>query len=108
VPGEVVGHALLLNEAEGGAGAVGGDGLGGGIFNGGPSPFGTPDLTLTGCLVSLNEADGGAGVTAGAGIGGGVFNLGTFSADAATIIAHNHASTSNDDLSRNVRAGVGG
>jgi hypothetical protein len=30
-------------------------------------------------------------------VGGGVYDLGAFSADVATIIAHNHAATSNDD-----------
>ena len=95
---------LLLNEAQGGAGAAGGNGgngQGGGIFNGGPSPFGTPDLTLLGCLVMLNEADGGpagAGGSAGQGLGGGVFNLGTFTFDGTTVIAQNHASTSGDNI----------
>jgi hypothetical protein len=95
---------VALNQATGGAGAAGGSGgsgLGGGIFNGGPSPFGTPDLTLLGCVVALNRADGGAagaGGSTGAGIGGGVFNLGTFTSDPATVIALNHASTSDDDI----------
>ncbi len=82
----------------GGAGAVGGGGAGqgGGIFNGGASPFGTPDLSLLGCLVSLNDAEGGAAGTGGS--AGGVFNLGTYSYDAATVIALNHASTSNDNI----------
>jgi hypothetical protein len=91
---------LLLNEAQGGAGVAGGDGgngLGGAIFNGGASPFGTPDLTLHRSLVLFNEA-GGAGANDGAGVGGGVYNLGAFAYDAATLIAHNHASTSNDDI----------
>ncbi|HEY7423312.1 MAG TPA: right-handed parallel beta-helix repeat-containing protein [Gemmataceae bacterium] len=96
--------ALLGNQATGGSGATGGnggDGQGGGIFNGGPSPFGTPNLTLLGCLVALNEADGGAagaGGSGGQGIGGGVYNLGTFLDDLATLIARNHASTSNDNI----------
>ena len=54
---------FLLNLAVGGAGPVGGDGgngLGGGVFNGGPSPFGASDLTLLRALVEFNEADGGA------------------------------------------------
>ena len=95
---------MVLNRAVGGAGAAGGDGGSGqgAIFNGGPfPPVSAPDLTLHGCLVALNEADGGAagaGGSAGAGIGGGVFNAGMFSADAATVIALNHASTSNDDV----------
>jgi hypothetical protein len=96
--------ALFLNQATGGAGAAGGNGgngLGGGIFNGGPSPFGTPDLSLLDCLVALNQADAGAagaGGSAGQGVGGGVYNLGTLSFDLATVIALNHASTSNNDI----------
>jgi hypothetical protein len=31
-------------------------------------------------------------------VGGGVYNLGTFLFDLATVIHHNHASTSNDDI----------
>jgi hypothetical protein len=31
-------------------------------------------------------------------VGGGVYKLGSFSFDAATVIKHNHASTSNDDI----------
>ena len=34
----------------------------------------------------------------GDGVGGGVSNLGTFTFDADTVITHNHASTSNDDI----------
>jgi hypothetical protein len=41
--------------------------------------------------------DGDNGGTDGQGVGGGVYNLGTFYFDAATLIAGNHASTSNDD-----------
>jgi hypothetical protein len=90
-----------LQPGAGAAGGSGGDGLGGGIFNGGASPFGTPDLSLHGCQVLFNEADGGTGGSGGsdgAGIGGGVFSPGTFAFDAMTLIAHNHASTSNDNL----------
>ena len=93
-----------LTAATGGAGATGGNGgngQGGGIFVDGASPFGTPDVALIGCTVEFNEADGGAagaGGSGGQGIGGGVYNLGTFSYDAATTIALNVASTSNDDI----------
>jgi hypothetical protein len=31
-------------------------------------------------------------------VGGGVYNLGTFDLDAVSLIADNHASTSNDDV----------
>ena len=37
-------------------------------------------------------------ISDGQGIGGGVYNLGTFTFDVTTVIAHNHASTSNDDI----------
>jgi hypothetical protein len=50
--------------------------------------------------VEHNAAEGGEGEGGGSdgqGIGGGVYNLGTFTFDAATVIRHNRASTSNDD-----------
>ena len=40
----------------------------------------------------------GSGGSDGNGVGGGVYNLGVFTADIATAIHHNHASTSNDDI----------
>jgi hypothetical protein len=90
----------------GGAGAAGGNGgagQGGGIFNDGPSPFGAPDLTLTHSLVEFNQADGGtagAGGSSGSGQGSGVYVTAgsTASKDQKTAIAHNHASTSDDDV----------
>ena len=57
-------------------------------------------VTLNASPIIGNEADGGMGGAGGAdgqGVGGGVYNLGTFVFDAATVIRHNHASTSNDD-----------
>jgi hypothetical protein len=77
------------------------NGLGGGVFNGGPSPVGTPSQTLDRGLVVFNRADCGAasaGGVAGLGVGGGVYVVpgGTVVAD-HTRIKHNHASTSNDD-----------
>jgi len=51
-------------------------------------------------LIDYNRAYGGEGEDGGSdgqGIGGGVYNLGTFTFDIATVIAHNKASTSNDD-----------
>jgi hypothetical protein len=63
--------------------------------------FGTPNLTLLGCLVALNEADGGSadvGGSDGSGIGGGVYSLGLFSYDDLTTIALNLAFTSNDNI----------
>jgi len=50
--------------------------------------------------ISYNQALGGLGDgdgMDGLGVGGNVYTLGTFLADAATVIRHNHASTSNDD-----------
>jgi hypothetical protein len=50
--------------------------------------------------IGYNQAGGGysdGGGTDGLGVGGGVYNLWTFLVDALTIIAHNHASDSNDD-----------
>jgi hypothetical protein len=94
---------LLLNEAIGGAGdgGNGGNGQGGGIFDGSPSPVGTPRLTLDHSLVALNRAEGGAG-TGGAGVGqgGGLYlaPAGVASTDPGTLIIANHASTSDDDV----------
>jgi hypothetical protein len=51
--------------------------------------------------ITANHANGGAadpGGSDGQGIGGGVYNLGAFTFDVATVIAFNHASTSNDDI----------
>ena len=92
--------------ATGGAGGVGGNGgngQGGGVFNGGPSPLGTPSLTLLRSLVALNRADGGAagdGGSAGLGQGGGLYLTpgGVASADPWTAIFANDASTSDDDV----------
>ena len=95
--------ARALNRAIGGAGdgGSGGDGQGGGIFNGGPSPVGTPSLTL-------ERAEGGAatgGGSPGQGLGGGVYLAlgGIASADLTAIFA-NDASTSDDDVFGILRA----
>ena len=56
---------------------------------------------VTGSTVTHNRAKGGEGDDGGSdgqGVGGGVYNDGTFAFDLATVIAHNHASTSNDDI----------
>ena len=48
----------------------------------------------------MSEALGGLGDsegTDGLGVGAGVYNLGTFLFDAATVLGHNYASTSDDD-----------
>jgi serine/threonine protein kinase len=89
---------LTSNEAsggEGGEGANGGDGQGGGIWVGG-------GVTVTDSASHITDnraigGEGGQGGTDGLGVGGGVYNLGTFLYDLATVIVHNHASTSNDD-----------
>jgi hypothetical protein len=101
----VTSSLLALNRAVGGAGGVGGtggSGLGGGIFNGGPHPVGTPSLTLQSSLIALNRADGGAagdGVSAGLGQGGGLYLTpgGGAYADLVFILA-NDASTSDDNV----------
>ena len=83
----------------GGAGANGGNGEGGGLFIG---P--TASATVTDSRIQHNIASGGApgiglGDTVGNGIGGGVYNdLGTFSDDLLTILAHNLATTSNNNI----------
>jgi len=84
------------DRAVGGEAENGGNGLGGGIYEDAHST-----LTLKGVTVEHNRAIGGEGDDGGndgQGIGGGVYNLGTFTYDATTVIKHNHASTSNDDI----------
>ena len=73
----------------------GGNGWGGGLYNGASST-----LTLTDATVQFNFAVGGSGRggSDGEGIGGGVYNLGRFAFDPTTVIKKNHASTSNDDI----------
>jgi hypothetical protein len=97
---------VSFNQAAGGAGGLGGNGgngQGGGVFNGGPSPEGAPSLALHHSKIVHNEAFAGVaglGGSDGQGVGGGVFIVsgGTVSADLVTRIAHNYASTSNDDI----------
>jgi hypothetical protein len=83
---------------EGGSGGNGGDGLGGGIYEDALSA-----LTLDGVRVEHNRALGGgagAGGSDGQGIGGGLYLApgGVACAEALTVIAHNHASTSDDEV----------
>jgi hypothetical protein len=100
----VANSAILLNRAYGGAGdgGDGGNGCGGGIFNGLPNEFGTPTLDLRGSLVALNGAAGGAsdGGADGHGQGGGMCLApgGIATADDATVVLFNHASTIGDDV----------
>lgn len=88
------GSTLTNNLALGGTGNMGGNGFGGGIYVAVDATVGLAGSTVTG-----NHANGGTGSggSDGQGIGGGVYNLGAFSFDFATIIANNHASTSNND-----------
>jgi hypothetical protein len=87
------------NVAQGGNGSAGagGNGLGGGVFTDAQAT-----LTLAESRITLNEADGGSGGggSDGQGVGGGVYVTpgGTASKDRVTVIAHNHASTSDDDV----------
>ncbi len=102
---------IALNRAIGGAGGGnGGNGLGGGIFNGGPSSVGTPSLTLLRSIVALNRAEGGAagsGGSAGLGQGGGLYLTpgGIACADLLTTIFGNDTSTSDDDVFGNLGGG---
>jgi hypothetical protein len=83
------------NQAIGGDGQNGGNGLGGGVYVGTGA-----SVSVIRSTISHNRADGGDGDDGGKdglGIGGGVYNLGTFTFDVATVIAHNKASTSNND-----------
>jgi hypothetical protein len=92
----------------GGAGGNGGNGFGGGLFNDGlsvaPKNAGTPaTLTVSGCTITDNDAAGGAAGAAGSagqGVGGGAYFAagGVVCLDVFTVIAHNHASTSGDDI----------
>jgi hypothetical protein len=79
----VADSTLTRNEADGDRG---GAGLGG-AYNDDASR-----LAMIASLLAQNRADGSQG------IGGGVYNLGMFAFDAATVIAHNYAFTSNDDI----------
>jgi hypothetical protein len=91
--GSTISDNLVIGGA-GSAGGNGGDGEGGGVFIGTGAT-----LTVTASTITGNHANGGSGgATDGQGIGGGVYNLGTFTSDAATVIAENHASTSNNDI----------
>jgi hypothetical protein len=80
-----------------GSSAVGGDGLGAGIF------VGSGTAMLQGVLVSSNQAQGGVdsqGNTTGNGLGGGVYVDPSASVTAymQTLIGGNQASKSNNDV----------
>jgi hypothetical protein len=83
---------------EGESGGNGGEGLGGGVYEDALST-----LTLKGARVKHNRAIGGEGDeggSAGLGIGGGLYLApgAVACADVLTVIAHNHATTSDDDV----------
>jgi hypothetical protein len=85
----------------GGAGASGGNGAGGGLFI---SSGGSAKVTASRLVHNRAQGgaggDGGDGGQAGNGFGGGVcYDVGSvFSDDAITVIKHNHASTTGDDV----------
>jgi hypothetical protein len=86
------------NRAVGGAGGSGGDGYGGSIYDDALS-----SLALRGAAVEHNLAiggDAGPGGSGGEGVGGGVYIVpgGIACGDEATVIAHNHTSTSDDEV----------
>jgi hypothetical protein len=99
VSDSTVEHNLAVGGA-GGLGDSGGDGQGGGIFEDGNA---LSTLTLTGDMIDRNLAIGGAaglGGSDGEGVGGGLYVTpgGVACADVLTVIAHNHATTSDDDV----------
>jgi hypothetical protein len=107
----VIDTPLEHNHAQGGEsgpGGNGGNGQGGGLFEDAarsapplPGPSVPSGLTLTGAIVRFNLALAGEAVDTGfdgTGIGGGVYHLGTYSADSATAIQKNQATTSNNDV----------
>jgi hypothetical protein len=83
---------LAHNQALGGSGGAGGNGLGGGLYI-----DDTSQTTLSGSRIVGNQATGGDG---GQGVGGGVYIVsgGQACKDLATLIVGNHASTSDDDV----------
>ena len=93
---------LALNRAVGGDAVAGngGDGLGGGLFNGLGSPDAAPTATLSNTVITANRADGGkagAGGVAGQGEGGGIYNTATVRVH-HVVVKGNEASTSGDDV----------
>jgi CSLREA domain-containing protein len=101
VSGCTVDDNLALG-GDGADGGDGGDGLGGGVYNGAGLPNDVASsLQLFGSTVTGNHANGGEageGGSDGEGVGGGVYNLGSFDLDALTLIFKNYASTSDDDV----------
>jgi hypothetical protein len=99
VSGSSLEHNLAIG-GTGGPGGSGGDGQGGAIFQDGNAHS---TLTLTGDTIDKNHAIGGAaglGGSDGEGVGGGLYLTpgGVACADVLTVIAGNHATTSDDDV----------
>lgn len=98
-PGMVAVSQTLIahNLAQGGTGTDGGNGLGGGLFN----DLGSI-MTLDESAVLQNRAQGGKGAPSGndgQGVGGGIYDRsGTLVVSSTTVVAHNDASSSNDDI----------
>src|SRR5262249_6685689 len=82
---------LFHNEAEGGSG---GNGFGGGLFNGLGAKDEVPTATLSNTIIVANEAEGGSG---GEGVGGGIYNTGTVNVHKG-FVKGNKATTSDDDI----------
>src|SRR5262249_55996461 len=100
------------NQASGGAGAAGGNGLGGGIYTELPNPvFGSPRLTILDSLITDNQANGGAASTAGSsaglGAGGGIWSGGLL-AVLGTQLVHNQAQGGDGTSGANAGNGFGG
>ena len=92
----VISTTVAHNHSRGGEGITGGNGLGGGLYDSTGSALILQDATVT-----RNLALDGRGedcYSRGEGIGGGVYYLGAYSADDATVIEKNHATTSNDNV----------
>jgi uncharacterized protein (TIGR03118 family) len=84
-------------------GFLGGNGLGSGAFNGGPTSATTPSLNMEAGRVVDNGATGGAAGNRGStgqGIGGGIYLTtgGVADADVLAAIFGNYATASNDDV----------
>jgi hypothetical protein len=98
---------LVHNQAVGGAG---GNGLGGGIFNGGTSVFGsnapfTLTMTVSNSVLVHNQAVGGAG---GNGLGGGLFNALGANDAVPTVTLSNSVLIANQANGGAAGAGIGG
>jgi hypothetical protein len=105
----IAGSILTHNHAQGGdavAVSTGGNGFGGGIYNGAASTHSSnlgaaTVLTVEHSSITQNKAQGGVaadGDSDGAGVGGGVYNLGLFDFNDFAVIEKNRASASHDDL----------